>query len=229
MNLAIDTSTRYATIALADAGNVISELSWYSNQNHTVELVPNIELLLNENNVKYSDLSVIGVAVGPGNFSAVRVALSVVKGLAIALGVQVAPASTLLIEAYPYLATGFPVVATIGAGRGQLVSASYQDQSNGMLLETPMKLLTPHELFGMYDVESSKPLLCGEGMSGMTDEDLVTASERFIMTSAEMRPSRRASSIIHLLREGHVSLVEDSAAIEPIYARAATITPPKSQ
>ena len=80
MNLSIDTSTRYATVALGDDGKVISELSWYSNQNHTVELVPNIELLLRRSEIEYSSISAIGVAIGPGNFSAVRVALSVAKG-----------------------------------------------------------------------------------------------------------------------------------------------------
>ena len=158
MQLSIDTSTRYASVALAEAGEVIAEFSWYSHQNHTVELVPNIELLLQRQNVEYTDLSVIGLAIGPGNFSAVRVAISVAKGLAIALGVPVAPASTLLVEAYPYLSSDLPVCAVIGAGRGQVVTASYQKQNGVVTVEAPMRISTIQEL-----VESSisRSFLCG--------------------------------------------------------------------
>ena len=227
MNLSIDTSTRYATVALGDDGKVISELSWYSNQNHTVELVPNIELLLRRSEIEYSSISAIGVAIGPGNFSAVRVALSVAKGLAIALGVPVAPASTLLIEAYPYLASGFPVVAMIGAGRGQVVAASYQKVSDGTLIETPKQLLAFEDLVSVYGADNSKPLLCGEGMGSMTHDELESAGKSFVMAASDMGPSRHASSIIHLLTQGHIGLSEDVATIEPIYARSATITAPK--
>jgi tRNA threonylcarbamoyladenosine biosynthesis protein TsaB len=225
MQLSIDTSTRYASLALADAGNVIAELSWYSNQNHTVELVPNIQLLLHRYGVEYQELSLLGVAVGPGNFSAVRVALSVAKGLSIALGIPIAPVSTLLVEAYPYLATGRKVSAMVGAGRGQVVAASYQKRNGEKILNSPVRLVTIQEL-----LESAEPqeFLCGEGMNVMTAEELLFASEMFIITSPQMRPSRRASSIIHLLSDGDISTVEDVAIIEPIYARPATLTQPRT-
>ena len=224
MQLSIDTSTRYASVALAEAGEVIAEFSWYSNQNHTVELVPNIELLLQRQNVEYTDLSVIGLAIGPGNFSAVRVAISVAKGLAIALGVPVAPASTLLVEAYPYLSSDLPVCAVIGAGRGQVVTASYQKRNGVVTVEAPMRISTIQEL-----VESSisRSFLCGEGMDGMMEEDIEAAKETFIMTSPRMRPSRRAGSIIHLLSDGYIDVVRDVAKIEPSYARSATINQPR--
>ena len=139
-----------------------------------------------------------------------------------------APASTLLIEAYPYLASGFPVVAMIGAGRGQVVAASYQKVSDGTLLETPKQLLAVDELVSVYGEANSKPLLCGEGMGSMTDDDVESARKSFVMTASDMGPSRHASSIIHLLTQGHIALIEDVASIEPIYARSATITAPKT-
>jgi len=225
MQLSIDTSTRYASVALAEAGEVIAEFSWYSNQNHTVELVPNIELLLQRHNVEYADLSVIGLAVGPGNFSAVRVAISVAKGLAIALGAPLAPASTLLVEAYPYLSSELPVCAVIGAGRGQVVTASYRKQNGVVTLEAPMRLSTIQELL---ETSIPRPFLCGEGIDGMMDREIEAAKETFILTSPRMRPSRRASSIIHLLSEGYIDVVHDVAKIEPFYARPATINQPRS-
>ena len=47
MLLAIDTSTRYAGVALVnDEGQLVQLLHWRSPQNHTVELMPAIELVV---------------------------------------------------------------------------------------------------------------------------------------------------------------------------------------
>jgi tRNA threonylcarbamoyladenosine biosynthesis protein TsaB len=226
MQLSIDTSTRYASLALAKAGEVIAEFSWYSNQNHTVELVPSIELLLQRHNVDYMDLSVIGLAIGPGNFSAVRVAVSVAKGLSTALSVPLAPVSSLLIEAYPYLSSDLLVCAVIGAGRGQVITASYQMRDGIVTVEAPMRLSTIDQL---VESSQSRSFLCGEGMNGMTEEEIAAAKETFIMTSPRMLPSRRASSIIHLLSDGYIDVVPDAAGIEPSYARDVTIIQPRSK
>ena len=47
MELSIDTSTRYASIAISCEGIILRELSWSSKRNHSVELVPAITTLLN--------------------------------------------------------------------------------------------------------------------------------------------------------------------------------------
>ena len=122
MELAIDTSTRYASIALSRRGEAIAELTWRSERNHSVELVPSIQLLLKRESVNVSDLTAICVASGPGGFSALRVGMSAAKAMAMSLDIPLIAVNTLDIEAQPYLELGVPVCALIGAGRRTAVS-----------------------------------------------------------------------------------------------------------
>ena len=80
MLLAIDTSTDTASLALAQDSIVLTELTWRSKQNHTTQLLPNLNYLfgLIEANVK--SLTAVIVAQGPGSFNGLRVGVSAAKG-----------------------------------------------------------------------------------------------------------------------------------------------------
>ena len=65
MLLAIDTSTQYAGIALLDdEGQLDQLLQWRSQRNHTVELLPAIETLLQRGHTTVQDITGIAIAVG---------------------------------------------------------------------------------------------------------------------------------------------------------------------
>ena len=70
MLLAIDTSTRYAGVALADEERVVSCRVCYSNMNHTMELMPQIAESLEAQDIDVASLEGVAVALGPGGFSA---------------------------------------------------------------------------------------------------------------------------------------------------------------
>ena len=62
----------------------LGEICWRSNQRHTVELAPAISELLRRCGLTMEELRALGVALGPGSFTSLRVGLSLVKGLALA-------------------------------------------------------------------------------------------------------------------------------------------------
>ena len=82
MELAIDTATEIASIALSCAGEVQAEMSWHAGQNHTVELIPNLIHLLNQAKIELKGIDAIIVAKGPGSFNGLRVGVGTAKGLA---------------------------------------------------------------------------------------------------------------------------------------------------
>ena len=96
MQLAIDTSTDTAGIALARDREVLAELTWHCGQNHTTQLLPQIAHLLNQTGIDLKSISGIIVARGPGSFNGLRVGISTAKGLAFSLGVPIIGISTLL-------------------------------------------------------------------------------------------------------------------------------------
>jgi tRNA threonylcarbamoyladenosine biosynthesis protein TsaB len=83
MLLAVDTSTTQVGVAVYDGSQVIGEYAWRSSQRHTVELAPAIFELLRRCGLKMEDVRALGVALGPGSFTSLRVGLSLVKGLAL--------------------------------------------------------------------------------------------------------------------------------------------------
>ena len=100
MQLAIDTSTDSASLALVRYGEVLAESTWRSQQNHSVELLPKLTQLLNEAGAGIQAISGVIVAKGPGSFNGLRVGLSTAKGLAFSLKVPIIGISSLELEAY---------------------------------------------------------------------------------------------------------------------------------
>ena len=164
MLLAVDTSTRYAGVALYSAsetekGRMVASRCWHSTVNHTSELMPAIAQILESRHITLADVTGIAVALGPGGFSALRVGLSVVKGLAVTAGKPVIGVGTLDLEAHPYLNAGLPVCALLDAGRNEVASARFDREGLRICDDT---VSTPEELVkelmdvSLQDPESQK-------------------------------------------------------------------------
>ncbi len=125
MLLAIDTATRVASIALYAADGVHAETTWRSHENHTVELMAQIVRLLALAHVAKSELTAIGVALGPGSFTGLRVGMSVAKGLAFAAHLSLFGIPTLDAVAQAHAFQSMPIWAVLIAGRGRYSVARY--------------------------------------------------------------------------------------------------------
>ena len=75
MLLAIDTSTRYASVALVNEDRVVASHAWHSTNNHTAELMPAVVKILELGGLTAAVLDGVDVALGPGGLSALRVGL----------------------------------------------------------------------------------------------------------------------------------------------------------
>src|SRR5438045_1304643 len=80
--LALDTSTRQASIALCSEDELRGEYSWHVGNNHSVELLDRIQRIVVECNKTMQEIDVVAVATGPGSFNGVRVAVSAEIGRA---------------------------------------------------------------------------------------------------------------------------------------------------
>ena len=141
MELSIDSSTQYASVGLSNQGKTTAEISWHSQKNHSVELVPAMRELLARHTIPFKNLKAIFVAQGPGGFSALRVGISTAKALSVGLNIPIISISTLDIEAQSYLGLNLCLIALIPAGRTQVYLGKYIEGTNPEYKVMPLQQL----------------------------------------------------------------------------------------
>ena len=84
--LGIDTSTKICACSIYDSENgLVAETSLSVTKNHSNIVMPIIDNLFKISNLNINDIDKIAVAIGPGSFTGVRIALGLAKALAMAL------------------------------------------------------------------------------------------------------------------------------------------------
>lgn len=220
MELAIDTSTSSASIALSNEGKVVVELTWHSTQNHTVELVPNIEYLLKQSGIPPESLDAIFVAKGPGSFNGLRVGVSTAKGLAFSLNIPLIAISTLAVEAYPFAFTGLLLCPIQSASRGELAAAFYRQNQEWQCLKEAH--LTTVEALCRCIEETT--VFCGEVPEPAAVQLLEMLGNKAVLPAAELR-LRRAGFLAKLCWQRFKSGEQDNpACLQPTYLRQPPIT-----
>lgn len=220
MELAIDTSTDFASIALSHEGAIITELTWNSAQRHTVELVPNIERVLNQMKVDQKSLGAIFVAKGPGSFNGLRVGMSTAKGLAFALNIPLFGLSTLEIEAYPFAFTKLLLCPIHNAGRGEIATAFYRQDDEWHCLEAE-HTTTVDVLCQNIEVET---VFCGEIPEPVIPQLRQKLGKKAVIPDAVAR-LRRASNLAILGWQRFKRNEPDNPVnLQPLYLRQPPIT-----
>ncbi|MQG15213.1 MAG: tRNA (adenosine(37)-N6)-threonylcarbamoyltransferase complex dimerization subunit type 1 TsaB [SAR202 cluster bacterium] len=212
MELSIDTSTSFSTISLSSEGIVIKELSWDAKRNHSMELCPAIWSILDQANIKPTNLKSVFIAKGPGGFSSLRVGMSFAKAISMTLQIPLVSISTLDIEIKPYLPSKLPVFAMIKASTKSVYSISNLDRNESI------RVINLDEI---DKVTTSKTIFCGEAMTEV-GSILNSKLGDLAIVKADPMPTRKASVLASL---GYIKLMEfggeDIDALEPVYISGA--------
>lgn len=170
MLLAVDTSTRMMGICLYDGAQVISEMYWRSDNFHTVQLAPAVQAMLSQCEVSIGDVRAIGVALGPGSFTGLRIGLAFAKGFALAndLPIVGVPSMEVCAAAIPPLK--MPLWSLLQAGRGRLAVARFAISARGWQQQGDLKALTLDEFIAQIDEDAC--------VTGELDADLRSVLRR---------------------------------------------------
>ena len=215
LELSIDTSTRYASVALSRAGELVAQFAWRSERNHSVELAPALRQLMERTRATIADVEAVFVARGPGGFSALRVGISLSKSLASARAVPLVGVPTLDIEARPYLGTGLPVCAAIEAGKAKVYAARYG--AAGASAGGSGADYAVYSYEDLVRLVTERTLFCGEGTSAVA-ELLRSSLGRDAVIADSPPPTRNPSVLAELghrrLRSGET---DDPESLQPLY------------
>lgn len=214
--LALDTSNLVASVALApvgeDAGKIGAEVSWNAGRHQTTTVLAEVDHLMRLANVEPGQLGAVAVATGPGSFNALRVGMSVAKGLAFSLDIPIFGIGTLDAAAMGVSHAGKPVRAFVEAGRGRVVVGDYR-LSNGRL---ELRGALAHRTMDTLAEGLLEPtMLAGE--VGDEHRDFL-GNQANVILPLPAGGRRRAAALLDLAaarwRDGEA---DDLLALEPVY------------
>ena len=213
MLIAIDTSTAQVGLALYDGNQVLGEMTWTTRLHHTTELAPALTGLLSRSGVSMDMISALGVAVGPGSFTSLRVGLSLVKGIALARHLPVIGISTFDIIAAAQPAGKHPLMTVIQAGRKRIAFKVYKCLKNEWQAEGEVRSGTVDEFL---DGIESPTYVAGELSSD--DRARLSRKRANVLLASPVYCVRRPSILADLAwARWQKNEVDDAASLAPIY------------
>jgi tRNA threonylcarbamoyladenosine biosynthesis protein TsaB len=225
LELTIDTASEMASVALSREGALEVELTWRCPRNHSRELLPAVEHLMQRSGLNKGELTAVFVCIGPGSYTGLRVGIASAKGLAFALGLPMVGVGRLEADAYQHANFAGPICAVHRAGRGELAWAVYRGGPAGWREAMAPRLTAPEALMASV---RGPTLFCGE-----IDDELATRLSEALGTKARFAgPAtslRRAATIAELAwRRLAAGQADDAASLRPIYLREAVFVRPSA-
>jgi tRNA threonylcarbamoyladenosine biosynthesis protein TsaB len=217
MLLAIDTSTAQIGLALYDGATVPGEVVWQSRAHHTEQLAPALASLLERVGVAMDSIKAVGVAIGPGSFTSLRVGLAFVKGLTLARHLPLIGIPTLDIIAAAVPLSDRKLAAVLQAGRGRLAVGWYKPTENGWQVLGPATTMTAGEL----EKKIRKPvIICGE----LNAEDRQCLARKFknVILATPAQCVRRPGVLAEIAwNRWQAGQTDAAASLAPIYLHVA--------
>jgi tRNA threonylcarbamoyladenosine biosynthesis protein TsaB len=166
------------------------------------------------------NIQALGVALGPGSFTSLRVGLSLAKGLALSRHLPLIGIPTLDILAAAQAPSRLPLVVAIQAGRGRLAVGWYKNSKNGWQAKAPARVMTVEALVNEV---KSPVMICGE----LTAEERQTLAQTADVHLVSPAQSVRRPAVLAELAwtRWQAGKVDDQATLAPIYLHVAEPIP----
>ncbi|MDX1698008.1 MAG: tRNA (adenosine(37)-N6)-threonylcarbamoyltransferase complex dimerization subunit type 1 TsaB [Thiohalobacterales bacterium] len=223
--LAIETASAACSAALWIDGEV-EERHALAPRQHASLILPMIESLLVEADLAPGDLDACAFGRGPGSFTGVRIAASVIQGIAFAADLPVVPVSSLAALAGGCVReTGIPhILAALDARRGEVYWGRYRSSADGgVIADGDEQVCAPQDAALPVDGDWA-----GAGSGWIAHGEVLTAraGERLVRVMPDLEP--RAQDVATLAARDYLAGgAVDAAAAIPVYLRNKVADEPK--
>jgi tRNA threonylcarbamoyladenosine biosynthesis protein TsaB len=213
--LAIETSSRLGSVALAEDGNSLLQDAFPHGLQHAARIIPAIDALCRQLHWTPRDIREIYVSAGPGSFTGLRIGITLAKTLAWTTGAALVAVPSVRVLAENAPADAKNVVIVLDAKRDQIFSASFARLGDDWTPLLPAQLCT----LGQILAKSARPVhLLGEGIPFHRKFIDDAETQVYIVDDSLWRP--RASTVAKLgwrmARNGEFT---DAMSLGPIYIR----------
>jgi tRNA threonylcarbamoyladenosine biosynthesis protein TsaB len=140
--LGIDTATTFLCLSLWSPENgTFACRSPNLGRSHASRIMTELDELFAKANLEVKALTGIGIGIGPGSYTGLRVGLATAQGIARGLDIPLAGCDTLAALAAPRLREGEKAFAALDAHRGNVYAGHYQKSEGGITtLQKPTKI-----------------------------------------------------------------------------------------
>ena len=214
--ITIDTSTTTNSVALTVDGRLLAEYLVNPDRNHSSSLMFGLDMVLKDSGLTLDELDAIGVSLGPGSFTGLRVGIATAKGLSLASGKPVVAFSSLAMLAMNLPYAAFPVCTMFDAKKNEVYAALYrcQELPEALLAEC---VVPPADFLSQLRTPT---LFVGSGSLRYRDLIMETLGELAIFAPALCHQPRASAGAIlaaDLFSRGDLAA---SATLVPSYLRA---------
>lgn len=217
--LAIDTSTKTQALSLTEGGRVLARRLSVVRTNHSESLLANIDDMLRQAEWRVGDLDLVGIGLGPGTFTGLRVGLATAKAIARSSDAALVGISSLAATARPVSALfDGTIYAVCDARRGEVYVAAYRASASVFAEYRHASAQTPAALAAEIEATTGPVAIVGNGLRAFDSLQTWTRPDVTVMGPAWDAPS---SVSIALLAAAELadSGPADLAALEPDYVR----------
>ena len=158
--LACDTTQAACSVALYQAGILAAQCAEMS-KGHAEALMPMLESVLAETETARRDVRRLAVTHGPGTFTGVRVGLSAMRGLALALDLPVKTYGTLAVMAAAHKYADDPLLVAVDAKRDTFYAQAFD--ANGEAMNDPAALTAAQLAALAQSTGAERMAVCGTG------------------------------------------------------------------
>lgn len=215
ITLGIETATQVVSVAIAGDDGVLGLVEINQGRRHAETLAPAIEFVCRHAQIEIGDIAAIGVDVGPGLFTGMRVGIATAKAMAHALRVPVIGVSSLDLLAYPMRHASRVIASVIDARKGEVFYAFFLPTPGGVQRVSEPRAGSVEDFNADVMARGQDVLAVGNGAHryredldlGIEVADLAHPSAASLVTLARARALRS-------------DVEADGHAVQPMYLRA---------
>lgn len=216
--LGIDTSTMVASVAVIEDNQLVCEYTINTKKTHSQKLMPMIENMLKESDLNINDIDLIGICVGPGSFTGLRIGMATAKAIAHVNNIPIVGVTSLEMLAANMNLCDKKICSILDAQRNQVYTAKFEYIGNRLVQINDTDVLEIDKLINEISSSEDDYILIGEAVYKYEEklkdiENISIPSPSHNMTKA----SSLCSIALEKYNQGEN--IESCYTINPMYIR----------
>jgi tRNA threonylcarbamoyladenosine biosynthesis protein TsaB len=215
--LGIDTSCYINAVGVVEGSRILADVTYPARTDSLEQIVPNIDATLKSLGLTLKDVQGIGVGLGPGSWTGIRVGVTVGKMLAFGTGRTVCGVPTLEALAFPVRQEAPLICPVIAVGVGDAVYAGLYHSVNNTIKQIGDYYIG--DVKGLSSLITGPAVIVGSGVTKYVGA-IGSLSDRKIKT-IEALPSGAAVAALAAVRLSRGES-DDALALTPLYLKEST-------